>query len=328
MDEPANSAPPAFEPAPPLNLGGPPEPSALSNAFMGPNGIRAGWRLLIYAAIIAAMAAGGGALAALMGHPSSRVRNFTAHGLLVGEGISFFICLLASWIMTKIEGRKLGDYGLPARGMFGARFWQGMLIGFASITALLVAMRAAHVFYFGPVALHGTGAWKYGLLWLVSFLFVGFFEEYFFRGYGLFTLTTGVGFWPAAIILSAIFGGLHRGNAGESWVGAFSAGAIGLVFCLMLRRTGDLWLPVGFHAAWDWGETYFYGVPDSGFASPQHLFTASFHGPQWLTGGSVGPEGSWLCLALTLILAVIFAVWGREAKYPNPAAIPDPRNRK
>ena len=90
MDEPADSAPPVSGPTAPLNLGGPPEPSALSNAFMGPNGIRAGWRLLIYAAIIAAIAAGGGALAALMGHPSSRVRNFTARGLLVGESVLVF----------------------------------------------------------------------------------------------------------------------------------------------------------------------------------------------------------------------------------------------
>jgi len=40
--------------------------------------------------------------------------------------------------------------------------------------------------------------------------------------------------------------------------------ATGLLFCLMIRRTGTLWFAVGFHEAWDWAETFFYGTPDSG----------------------------------------------------------------
>jgi hypothetical protein len=46
------------------------------------------------------------------------------------------------------------------------------------------------------------------------------------------------------------------------------------------------------HAAWDWAETYFYGVPDSGFLAKGHLFNSALHGPAWLTGDKVGPEGS------------------------------------
>jgi hypothetical protein len=46
------------------------------------------------------------------------------------------------------------------------------------------------------------------------------------------------------------------------------------------------------HAAWNWGETYFYSVPDSGMVAKGHLLNSSFHGPDWLTGGTVGPEAS------------------------------------
>jgi hypothetical protein len=83
-----------------------------------------------------------------------------------------------------------------------------------------------------------------------------------------------------------------------------------------------LWMPIGFHLGWDWGETYFYGVADSGQVAKGHLLNASFHGPNWLTGGTVGPEASWLCIALLVIFWILFSAWFREVKYPNPAAIP------
>ena len=112
-----------------------------------------------------------------------------------------------------------------------------------------------------------------------------------------------LGFWPSAILLSSTFGLIHLQNGGEQWVGLLAAAFIGLFFCATLRRTGSLWFAVGFHAAWDWGETFFYSVPDSGTVFPGHLLQSSFHGPQWLTGGKVGPEGSVLCFV------VIDGVW-------------------
>src|SRR5208282_2613554 len=105
------------------------------------------------------------------------------------------------------------------------------------------------------------------------------------RGYTLFTLTTGVGFWPAAILTSAWFFEQHYSNPGETLPGLFSVALIGFFLCLLLRKTGDLWAPIGFHVGWDWGQTFFYGVPDSGLSAPGHLFNATLAGPWWLTGG-------------------------------------------
>jgi uncharacterized protein len=100
-----------------------------------------------------------------------------------------------------------------------------------------------------------------------------------------------------------------------------------LVTVLVLRRTGDLWMLLGIHSAWAWAEVYFYGVPDSGYPANGHLFNASFHGNLWLTGGGFGPEASIFTLVMLVIWGVIFSVWLRGAKYPNPEAIPDPRRR-
>jgi membrane protease YdiL (CAAX protease family) len=93
---------------------------------------------------------------------------------------------------------------------------------------------------------------------------------------------------------------------------------IGFFFCFTLRRTGSLWFGVGFHAAWDWGETFVYSVPDSGTIFPGHLLKSSLQGPRWLTGGVVGPEGSVLCFAVLGLVWIVFAWRYPEVKYRVP----------
>ena len=297
----------------------PPESNPKSPIFWGPNGMRAGWRLLVFFAITVLLLFGAGFVSRIIGRRGVPPNPFAPDVLLRGEVILFGVVLLASWIMSKFEGRSVGDFGLPWRNAFRGEFWKGIVMGFAAISVLLGALRLAGVFHLGDPSLHGAELWKYASLWTFAFLGVAFFEEFGFRGYVLYTLTTGMGFWPAALLCSAIFGGVHIGNSGETWLGALAAGSIGLLFCLMLRRTGTLWLPVGFHAAWDWGETFFYGVPDSGEVAPGHLFNASLTGSKWLTGGSVGPEASVFCILLIGILFVLFAALWPGVRYPKPA---------
>jgi uncharacterized protein len=128
-------------------------------------------------------------------------------------------------------------------------------------------------------------------------------------------LASGIGFWPAAALLSASFGALHLSNKGESWLGALAAGLIGFFFCLTLRRTCNLWFAVGFHMSFDWGETFLYSVPNSGTVEPGHLLNSSFQGPRWLTGGTVGPEGSVFVFILIALLWITFDRLYREVKY-------------
>lgn len=313
------SAPPTLGPVPPQGSG--PE-STTHYIFMGPNGLRAGWRLLIFATIVATPILGiiflQKALGAQQNHQQPQMTPALA---MLGDGILFLLFWFASWIMTLIEGRTVGDYGLPARKAFGKEFWLGAVIGFVAMSVLLVMLRVAGVFHFGSLALHGAALARYAVLWGLAFLLVGFAEEFTTRGYAQFTLTTGIGFWPAAILLSAGFGSLHLGNHGEDWIGALGAGSAGFLFCFILRRTGDLWMPIGVHAAWDWAESFFYGVPDSGQVAPGHMLNPTFHGSKLLTGGSVGPEGSILCFLVLALLWIFFHFWLPKAKYPNPAAL-------
>ena len=295
-------------------------PSTLRRVFYGPSELRAGWRLCIFLAMVIALINATNLMVGRLLPGADRTTLF-----LVFQVINFLIFLAASWIMGRIEGRTIADYGLPWRRMFRTQFWQGVLLGFASITGLLIAMRAAGVFYFGNIALHGADVWKWATVYALVFMLVALREEFRARGYGLFTLSAGIGFWPAATVSAAYFGYSHHGNSGEDWIGLFNAGAFGLLTCFLLRRTGNLWMPIGLHMAFDWGETYFYGVADSGQKLPGYLLSSSSSGPAWLSGGTVGPEGSLLATLMIAVLWLICAAWLREVKYPNSVPMQNPR---
>jgi len=233
------------------------------------------------------------------------------------EALCFAIVFGAALIMARLEGRSPGVYGLPLRGAFGKLFWQGCLLGLIEVSTLIGSIAAFGGYSFGEFALHGSEVFRWGLLWAVLFVFVGLFEEFLFRGYTQFTLADSIGFWPAAIILSLLFGSVHLSNPGENWVGAAGVVAIGLIFAFGLRRTGSLWLVVGWHAAFDFGETFLYSVPNSGVVFQGHLSNATLRGAAWLTGGTVGPEGSVFSFAtMGVLAAAIYFLYPAKKKEP------------
>jgi len=294
------------------------------NWLHGPNGLRAGWRLAIFFAIFIPLGYGVGLCAGQLLR-SQHADRATPLGGILTLGPFVPALLLASWIMGKIEGRGLAAYGLPWRRAFGRQFWQGAAFGFLSLTALLLAMKLAGVLSFGQITLPTADTFRYAVAWAVPLFLAALLEDFTYRGYLLFTLSTGIGFWPAAIVTSLLMGGIHYFNPGGHGLGPVAATMYCLVTVLVLRRTGDLWMPLGIHWAWGWGEIFFYGVTSSGFTARGHLLATSVYGPQWLSGGAFGPEASVLNLALLLIWWIIFSRWLRGVKYPNPDYVRKPR---
>ncbi|HXN98429.1 MAG TPA: type II CAAX endopeptidase family protein [Candidatus Acidoferrales bacterium] len=304
-----------------------PEPER-NKILYGPNGLRAGWRILIFLLILGGIV---GALvltahyaAILAGAPPNKPGKQTtlAPGIVaVGDAATFGLLLLVSWIMTLIERRTVSHYGLPLRTPFPKNFWVGLLWGFLAISGVLFVMFLFHGVRITGIDTHGSALGLSALEWAFAFVMVGLSEEFMFRGYMQFTLTTGIGFWPAALVTSALFTYVHKGNPGESPLGLFQVAAFGIFACIALQRTGDLWWPIGFHAAWDWGQTFFYGVPDSGLKASHNFLHTAFYGKPWLTGGSTGPEGSVLTLVALIVASLLVIRQYREVRYPDPDAL-------
>jgi membrane protease YdiL (CAAX protease family) len=226
--------------------------------FWNERELRAGWRLAIFVVLVVFVNLCGYFLTVALHWPQFASTNVSPGGVIVQDGGAFLSALLATAIMGLLESRPFGVYGLPRAGVFGARFWQGAAWGISMITATMLLIRAFGGFSFGELALGGSSLWRYAALWALAFVFVGLFEEFQFRGYAQFTLASGIGFWPAAAILSAAFGAMHIRNQGEDIVGALAVFMIAMFFCLTLRRTGSLWFAVGLHAAFDWGESFVF----------------------------------------------------------------------
>jgi membrane protease YdiL (CAAX protease family) len=319
---------PSIDAAPPT-----PTPAiepARNEILYGPNGLRAGWRALLFMLIVVSIVVlinvVGHYLTRKYGHspvnPGQIATATLAPGLIaIGELTSLAVILVASLIMGRIERRKLAHYGLPLRTPFPKYFWEGLLWGFLSISGVLFVIFLFHGFRITGVDTHGSALALSTVEWTLAFLAVGFSEEFTFRGYMQFTLTTGIGYWPAALLMSALFAFAHTGNEGESVFGLIQVAAFGILACIALQRTGNLWWPIGFHAAWDWGQTFFYGVPDSGLNASHNFLHSEFHGPKWLTGGSTGPEASIFTLICLVIVSLLMLWKYRGVRYPDPEAL-------
>jgi membrane protease YdiL (CAAX protease family) len=289
----------------------------MRDVFIGPRGLRAGWRVLLFIVtlIVCAIVVGVILKFALPHPPASHDRMMWPGGVMIGEGAAVAILLLTLVILAALDRTTIGTYGLPARGRGALRFSTGAVWGFGGLTLLLLLMHALHGYTLGAITGSPAFEARFGLEWAAAFLLVGFAEEVTMRSYLLFSLARGVGFWFAAVITSALFALMHVHNAGETPLGIGAVFVVGMLLCLFVRRTGDLWFPIGFHFAWDWAESFFYGVPDSGTISGGTLFHPSFSGATWISGGSAGPEGSALCYVVIAMMAVVFHFAYPRAEY-------------
>lgn len=299
--------------------------SRFVSIFLGQDGLRAGWSLVLFFVLVTAAAF---ALFFTMRalHPAGLKAGtgMTPGGTILQEALSLLVVGIPAVIMSLIERRRFARYNVGGTNRLAA-FGKGLVAGFVMLSILVGLLAATGSMAFDGTAIGGTSIVIYGIEWLVAFILVGLFEEFAFRGYLQFTLARGVagiarwlghdtpkapaiGFWVAAIVFSVIlFAYVHTGNGGETPLGIVQVSLAGFVFVFSLWWTGSLYWAFGFHAAWDWAQSYFYGVADSGLVSTGHLLATHPTGTALMSGGTTGPEGSVLCIPV--LLATMLVVW-------------------
>ncbi len=313
-----------FPATPPLSpVPAPPRRSIWYRIFVGPRGVRAGWKDVIFFLLLAALVFCLHPLSKLHGKVNPKV-PMPARAVLFDEFTGMLAVLIATAIMAHwIDRKPWGYFGMPLRKAFRSSFWVGAAIGLGALSLQLEIMHVAGWFDFGSIQLHGVAILKYGAVWALMFLLTGVTEEGLLRGYvqrvttdGLSRLRGGWSFWVSAMIFSLMFGAGHLGNPGENKFGIFMVFVDGMTMCFSLWCTGDLWFAIGNHAAWDWGQSFLFGTPDSGVYFQHALMHPSFRGPLLLSGGTDGPEGSVLVLLSEAIFVLLIAIIYRRRKYP------------
>lgn len=227
-----------------------------------------------------------------------------ASGLLAHAGLLLALVIIPTAVSLRLWKEPVAYAGWPSAG--GKRLAAlGLACGGGLMTGLVFVLWAAGAWTasMAPVSISKTLGMILlsGALWLVQ----SAHEEGFHRGYAFVQLSRALSFWPAAALVGLWFMWGHVGQPGATPVSLVSAGLFALVLAYSFLRTGSLWFALGFHAAWNFAQSFVFGLANSGGNSPQALMTSRLQGPQLLTGGSAGPEGSLLSLAAIAALAAI-----------------------
>jgi hypothetical protein len=303
--------------------------SVVKYIFVGRAGLRSGWGLMLFTAIFAstlwAILYSLGRLAPGLlneiNNPSAGFLSKPSLLLALLQVAKIVLLLGVTLIMATIERRSVWSYGLA-----GVRPIQnlavGLICGFTALTVIVGLLAALNSIVFGGSAPYGGSAIiGYAFFWALDFFLSGFYEENLLRGYIQHALARGVGFWPAALCTSVVFGLTHISNTGETLVGITQVVLAGLIFCSGLRLTGSLWWSIGFHSAWNWAQSFVYGTLNSGIPAVGHWLSSHPVGDPRISGGEVGPEGSLVCIALQLVvLASMVVLLKRKSSYANGRA--------
>lgn len=215
--------------------------------------------------------------------------------------------IVAVWVALKLlDEKKFPEVGLisPRRG--GRDLLSGLVLG-----AVLMTLIFAILLISGQVTLvNSLSTPEFSrFLWsgLLLYVVVGFAEEIFFRGYCMNALQQ-MGRTRTTVIISALLFSLaHGANVHVSVLSLVNIFIVGLLFAFMFVKTGNLWMPIGFHIAWNYFQGNVFGFPVSGMAPHGIYNIKSMESALW-TGGAFGPEGGLLGTIL-LIVGFLFVWW-------------------
>lgn len=234
------------------------------------------------------------------------MRQELSHGIRPLTGICFFLAgglviTLYATLCRLLERRRITEL---SRHTAAPETAKGLFTGF-----LLITVATAVMYLGGGYRITAfTPTWD--LVWLFLYcLLTAATEECLFRGV-IYRITERSAGSAAAIIISALlFGGAHILNPNASlWTSAAIAIEAGILFGAIYAHSGNLWLPIGIHWAWNFTEGRIWGLPVSGSPKITTLFHAETSGPELLTGGAFGPEAS-LTVVITCSLLSVWLIY-------------------
>ena len=205
------------------------------------------------------------------------------------------------WLVRGLERRTADELQASnaARGLA-----QGVVAG-----AALFALVYAILWALGALTVAGYG----GMSGLASALAVAIAsavgEEIVFRGVIFRRLEDSLGTTIALLISAVLFGLVHAGNRGATWVSTLAIVLeSGVLLGLAYAATRSLWLPIGLHFGWNFTEGGIFGAAVSG-GENTGLIVAPLSGTPLTTGGAFGPEASLAALIVSLCASTALAYY-------------------
>ncbi len=246
----------------------------------------------------------------------SEIIRIPIHYRPLGEVIAHLVAAfglfgVVYWFRTKLDKETMSSIGIALR--LRHALWGGLIaiiaISILFIVLLLFQQISVDTAQFSSVEL---------LLGLISYIFVGFFEELVFRGYIQTNLSRSITPTWGLIISSLLFALIHGFNPDLSLLGLFNIFLAGFLLGMLYQLTGNLWGAIGFHALWNFWQGPVLGFAVSGTDSYSVLAINNL-GADYYTGGAFGLEGSVVCTVV--LVAVMVLVQYRKGLQPTVAPI-------
>jgi len=164
----------------------------------------------------------------------------------------------------------------------------GALCGAITILAVFGCEYALGWLHFARISNESRGGIPNAVMIFVQLLpslGTGFYEELAFRGYVLQTMGERTQLWIAIGVSSVLFSAVHLSSgSGLPWNIAASIALLGVMFALMRFATGSLWFPIGFHAMFDWTQTFPLGMSGDAGHDPSLMQFHLSGPPLWASG--------------------------------------------
>jgi membrane protease YdiL (CAAX protease family) len=265
--------------------------------------IRSGWKIgLVLGGYLASQILLG-ILITILGYSGIFESQKMEIPIFIVDSIIFVIAILL--VLRLLDKKQLKDIGMS--GLKGN--WRNLLFGFL-FGAVSIAVIFAILMVTGRVAVqNGWGSPDLPVSMfsgLVLFIFAGVREELFSRGYCIFAFMQMKRLWLSILLSSMVFALLHGLNPNVNVIGLINIVLVGFLLSFMYVKTGNLWMPIGYHIAWNYFQGNIFGLPVSGKVVTA-LYNIQILRKDLLSGGLFGPEGG--VLATIIVLIGFGAVW-------------------
>lgn len=238
--------------------------------------------------------------------------------LLIPFGVTGLLVL--AWVKF-VERRPLATIGLTRPGAAGL-FLRGHAIGCAAILFVVLAswMAGGYEAVSYAKGLKSPAALLNIAILLVCFAVQSSVEELVFRGWQLSAIARKFNVTLAVILTSAVFYLLHF-SPGQPWLVTLNLVLFALFACAWALRAGNIWGVMGWHAGWNWLLATGFELPVTGLETDTPALLAQLLpiGPDYLTGGAQGPEGSIFCTLFFVVSIAAMLLWRRPFSRVSPA---------
>lgn len=229
----------------------------------------------------------------------SREEESSTQKILVSYSVIAAVLIIMALLQRRfIDKERIGTLGFQWKGYqrhAAAGFFLGVLL--LSIGSLILVM--VQFLFFTGITFNSNEL----LLSLIFFVVVAFTEEIAFRGYILNNLLQSTNKWMALLLSSLLFALFHGANANISFLALLNIFVAGFLLGVNYIFTRNLWFAIFLHFSWNFFQGPVLGFGVSGMNMPGML-EQTLKGPDTITGGQFGFEGSLVCLLLNVLTCV------------------------